>query len=129
MQKDSESNSTQQQQGGGSSSGASAGGASVATRDSTTGGTGSGSAAGGGQQKRGQEQVYKDGQNSPLFVDITKDATRASGKEVHLMLDDGKVYAHITGGEVYLGGKKGEGTFAKVSTVSGPSMNVYARIS
>ena len=128
LQKDSESNATQQQGSSGSSGTSTGGGGlSVSTRDATT--TDSGSTGQQGQQKRGQEQVYKDGQKSPLFVDITKDATRASGKEVHLMLDDGKVYAHITGGEVYLGGKKGEGTFAKVSTVSGPSMNVYARIS
>ena len=37
-------------------------------------------ASGGQQQKRGQEALYKDGQKSPLFVDVTKDKTRLSGK-------------------------------------------------
>ena len=130
VQKDSQTNSTQQQQGSGSS-GTSTGGASVSTHDGTTGGDGgsSGGQSQQGQQQRGQQSVYKDGQNSPLFVDITKDATRASGKEVHLMLDDQKVYVHVVGGEVYLGGKKGDGTFQKVLTEGGtPSINVYAKV-
>jgi hypothetical protein len=80
------------------------------------------------QQKRGQEARYQDGQKSYRFVDVTKDATRTSGKEVHIMLDDGKIYAHIVGQEVYLGGKKGEGTFGRVGTDQGLSVNVYAKV-
>jgi phage gp45-like len=130
LQKDSQTNSTTQQ-GGSASGGGSAGGASLMAADMNAGGGGgsSGSGAGGqGQQQKGQEAVYKDGQKSPMFMDVTKDATRASGKEVHLMLDDGKLYAHIVGGEVYLGGKKGEGTFGRVATDKGLSVNVYAKV-
>jgi phage gp45-like len=124
----SESNSTQQSAGAGGAGGGT-GGPSVTAADAGTGGgaaTGTGQQQ--GQQKKGQEAVYKKAKDSKVFVDMTKDATRASGKEVHIMLDDGKIYAHVIGQEVYLGGKKGEGTFAKVSTVSGPSINVYAKV-
>ena len=147
VQQDSESNSTTQQ-GGSASGGGSAGAAAMMaepkqgdlmpdgkrlprpTQMADGGGSGgSGSSSGGGQQQnKGQEALYKEGQKSPLFVDVTKDATRAGGKEVHLMLDDGKIYAHIVGKEVYLGGKKGEGTFGRVATDKGLSINVYARV-
>jgi phage gp45-like len=143
VQKDSESNSTQQQ--GGQSGG---GGASLREAAQLVEGTlmpdgkrlpratllddaGGGGGQSGGQQQqqnKGQEALYKDGQKSPMFVDVTKDATRASGKEVHIMLDDGKIYAHIVGKEVYLGGKKGEGTFGRVGTDKGLSVNVYAKV-
>jgi hypothetical protein len=83
----------------------------------------------GGQQQMGQKARYQDGQKSYRFVDVTKDATRSSGKEVHIMLDDGQIYAHIVGKEVYLGGKKGQGVFGHVGTDKGISMNVYARVS
>src|SRR5262249_21761949 len=95
---------------------------------SSGGGGGGGSSSGGQQQNKGQTALYKDGQKSPLFVDVTKDATRMSGKEAHIMLDDGKLYVHVVGGEVYLGGKKGEGTFGKVATDKGISLNVYAKV-
>src|SRR6516225_7015189 len=143
LQQDSESNSTMQSGGSGGSSA----GAMMAepkqgdlmpdgkrlprpTQMADGGGSGgSGSSIGGGQQQnKGQEALYKEGQKSPLFVDVTKDATRAGGKEVHLMLDDGKIYAHIVGKEVYLSGKKGEGTFGRVATDKGLSINVYARV-
>jgi phage gp45-like len=123
LQKDSQSNATMNSGSGGSSGG----GAPTAQAADSTGGSSSSSQAQ-GQQQRGQEAVYKDAQKSPLFVDITKDASRVAGKEVHLMLDDGNVYAHIVGGEVYLGGKKGSGTFGHVSTDAGVSTNVYAKV-
>src|SRR6516165_5767624 len=144
VQQDSESNSTMQQ--GGSASGGGSAGAAATMAEPKQGdlmpdgkrlprptqmadGGGSGSSSGEGQQQnKGQEALYKEGQKSPLFVDVTKDATRAGGKEVHLMLDDGKIYAHIVGGEVYLGGKKGEGTFGRVVTDKGLSINVYAKV-
>jgi phage gp45-like len=129
LQKDSQSNSTMQQGGGGGGSGGA--GAQVAPHDGMSTGNGSSSGSSGqqGQQQKGQEAVYKDGQKSPMFVDVTKDATRASGKEVHLMLDDGKVYAHVANDKnVYLGAKKGEATFARVMTEQGPSVNVWAKI-
>jgi hypothetical protein len=44
------------------------------------------------------------------------------------MLDDGKLYVHVVGGEVYLGGKKGDGTFGRVATDKGYSINVYAKM-
>jgi phage gp45-like len=130
LQEDSATNSTTQQQGSsGGSGGGSAGGQShIATRDGN-GSTGSGGQSGGQQQQqRGQEARYKDGQKSPMFVDVTKDASRVSGAEVHLMLGDGKIYVHVIGGEVYLGAKKGEATFGKVATDAGVSVNVYAKI-
>jgi phage gp45-like len=81
------------------------------------------------QQKRGQEALYKKGQDSHRFIDATKDASRVSGDNVHLMLGDKKVYVHVADDKkVYLGGRKGEGTFARVMTESGPSANVYAKV-
>ncbi|BBZ93082.1 hypothetical protein BRDID11004_60190 [Bradyrhizobium diazoefficiens] len=113
---DSEDNSTQ---GGG-------GGAKAELRDGSTGGGGQ---AQGGQQKRGQEAVYKKGKDSHRFIDATKDASRVSGDNVHLMLGDKKVYVHVADDKnVYLGGKKGEGTFARVATEAGLSINVFAKI-
>ena len=149
VQQDSESNSTMQQGGGGSASGGGSAGAAAMMAEPTQGdlmpdgkrlprptqmadgggsGGGGSSSGGGQQQNKGQEALYKEGQKSPLFVDVTNDATRAGGKEVHLMLDDGKIYAHIVGKEVYLGGKKGEGTFGRVATDKGLSINVYAKV-
>lgn len=93
---------------------------------------GGGGDAGGGQQgekKRGQKPVFKKGKDSHRFVDATKDASRVSGDNVHLMLGDKKVYVHVADDKnVYLGGKKGEGTFARVATESGLSVNVFAKI-
>ncbi|WLB66026.1 phage baseplate assembly protein [Bradyrhizobium japonicum] len=116
---DSEDNSTQ----GGASAG---GGAKAELRDGSAGGGGQ---AQGGQQKRGQEAVYKKGKDSHRFIDATKDASRVSGDNVHLMLGDKKVYVHVADDKnVYLGGKKGEGTFARVATEAGLSINVFAKI-
>ena len=87
LTEDSESNATQQQ-GGGGSGGAGAGGGAAASTLDAAGGSG-GQQSGGGQQqqsKKGQEAKYKDGKKSPYFVDVTKDSTRASGKEVHIMM-------------------------------------------
>jgi phage gp45-like len=111
----------QQQSGSGSGSGGSA-------RDSSGGGSGSSSGSSGQQQQNGQQAVYKDGQNSTQFVDVTKDKTRVSGTEAHLMLSDGDSYVHCINQETYLGGRKDKHQFAKVLTTAGPSMNVYARI-
>jgi phage gp45-like len=144
VQKDSESNSTQQQGGGQSGGGVGVSAQAEpmegelmpdgkrlprATQLDAGGGTsGGGQQQGQQQQNKGQEALYKDGQKSPMFVDVSKDATRASGKEVHIMLDDGKIYAHIVGKEVYLGGKKGEGKFGRIGTDKGLSVNVYAKV-
>jgi phage gp45-like len=116
----SESNATQ-------GSGQQGGGASASTRDTSGGG---GQQQGGGQSKRGQEAVYKDGQNSVRFVDITEDKTRASGSQVHLMLDDQKTYVHChTDKQVYVGGEAGKGTFAMLVTLDGPCFNSLGRLS
>ncbi|MBR0753516.1 phage baseplate assembly protein [Bradyrhizobium jicamae] len=119
LDKDSESNSTQ---GGGSGSGGA--GAHQLAAD--------GSAGGGqqqGQQKRGQEALYKDGQKGNRFVDVTKDRTRASGKQVHLMLDDGNTYVHChTDKQVYVGGEAGKGAFDYLATLSGPCVNSLGKI-
>jgi len=142
LQQDSESNSTMQSGGSGGSSA----GAMMAEpkqgdlmpdgkrlprptqMDMSADGGGGGSGGGGQQQNRGQTALYKDGQQSPMFVDVTKDASRVSGNEVHLMLADGNLYVHVVGNEVYLGGKKGSGKFGRVATDQGISVNVYAKV-
>ena len=107
-----------------SGGGSSGGGAQ--TRAATNG---SGGGQQQGQQQRGQKPVKQDNQNSKTFVDVTDDAARVSGKNAHLMLDDGKVYVHVADDKkVYLGGKKGEHIFSPVMTAAGPSSNVLARI-
>ena len=151
LQQDSESNSTM---GGGSSGGCGSAGGMMAepkqgdlmpdgkrlpkptqmrgligARDMSSGTGGGGNGASGGQQQnKGQTALYKDGQQSPMFVDVTKDASRVSGNEVHLMLADGNLYVHVVGNEVYLGGKKGSGKFGRVATDQGISVNVYAKV-
>jgi phage gp45-like len=112
----------QQQQSGGDGGGTGGG-----SRDSGTGGSGSGTASGGGQQK-GQSPVYKNGQNSYRFVDVTQDKTRVSGTEAHMMLSDGDSYVHCISQKTYLGGNQSKHSFAPVETTQGPSVNVYARI-
>ena len=142
LQQDSESNSTMQSGGSGGSSA----GAMMAEpkqgdlmpdgkrlprptqMDMSAGGGGGGSGGGGQQKNKGQTALYKDGQQSPMFVDVTKDASRVSGNEVHLMLADGNLYVHVVGNEVYLGGKKGSGKFGRVATDKGLSINVYAKV-
>jgi len=142
LQQDSESNSTMQSGGSGGSSA----GAMMAEpkqgdlmpdgkrlprptqMDMSAGGGGGGSGGGGQQKNKGQTALYKDGQQSPMFVDVTKDASRVSGNEVHLMLADGNLYVHVVGNEVYLGGKKGSGKFGRVATDQGISVNVYAKV-
>jgi phage gp45-like len=125
LQKDSQSNSTMQSGGG---SGGGSGGAGAQARDGSSGGSSGGSAGGSGQQQKGQESVYKDGQKSPMFVDVTKDASRVGGSNVYLMDGNGTILVHVTGGNVYLGAQSGKASFAKVMTESGPSVNVYAKI-
>ncbi|WP_338822099.1 phage baseplate assembly protein [Bradyrhizobium septentrionale] len=121
VDQDSDDNSSQ-------SSGGAGGGSSAQTLEGESGGGSGGGSAQGGQQKRGQESLKKDNEKASRFVDVTKDATRLAGKEAHLMLDDGKVYVHVVGGEVYLGAKKGEATFGRVGTDAGISVNVYAKV-
>ncbi|MEH2565339.1 phage baseplate assembly protein domain-containing protein [Bradyrhizobium sp. AZCC 2289] len=126
VQQDSESNATVQQGGGGS---ASSGGAAPALRDGSTSNGSSGSGQQGGGQKRGQEALYKEGQKSPLFVEITKDKTRISGKTSHMALDDGNTYVHCnTDKNVYLGAEAGKGSFDFVATLSGPCVNTLGKI-
>lgn len=118
---DSESNSTMQS--GGSGSGG--GGAAPALRDGSSGG-GSGQS---GQQQRGQQPLYKDGQQSYRFIDVTKDKTRMSGNEVHAMLSDGNTYLHVNSDKnVYVGGAAGNGSFDMLVTLSGPCSNAKGKI-
>jgi phage gp45-like len=91
-------------------------------------GSTSGGSSGGGQQQKGQKPVYKNGQNSHRFVDVTQDKTRVSGNEAHLMLSDGDSYVHCLNQQTYLGGRQDKHKFAPVITTSGPSVNVYGRI-
>ncbi|MBR0879100.1 phage gp45-like [Bradyrhizobium barranii subsp. barranii] len=117
---DSESNASQQQ-GGSSGGGASA--------QQLADGGGSGASGQQGQQKRGQEAIYKKGQDSHRYVDITKDSTTASGTNVHLKADDKSTYVHVADSkDVWLGAEKGKGSFDKVATLSGPCVNTYGKI-
>jgi phage gp45-like len=115
-----------QQQQGGSSGGSGSGGGGSA-RD-TSGGSGGQSGAGGAGGQNGQQSVYKDGNNSVQFVDVTKDKTRLSGNEAHLMLSDGDSYVHCISQKTYLGGRQDKHQFALVETTQGPAYNVYARV-
>jgi phage gp45-like len=119
---DSESNSTQQSGGQGSQ-----GGAGAQLLDGSSGGSSGGQQ--GGQQNKGQKAIYKDGQKSHRFVDCTKDKTRISGTQCHMMLDDGKTYVHAHSDKnVYVGGEAGNGSFDLLVTVSGPCINSKGKI-
>lgn len=119
----------QQQQQGGGSGGGSSGGASTFAGDGGAGDSGGGaSGAGGGASQMGQKPVYKDGQKSYRFVDVTKDATRLSGNESHMMLSDGDSYVHCKALKTYLGGHADKHKFARVLTEAGPAKNVFGRI-
>jgi hypothetical protein len=116
----------QQQQG---SQGGGAGG-QVALRDGSSGSSGGGAGSQGGQSSKptGQKSVKSANQQATVFVDMTQTATRMAGKEVHAMLDDGKVYGHWTGQQQYCGGQNGKDKFAKVVTTAGPAKNVWGKI-
>jgi hypothetical protein len=112
---------SQQQQGGGQGGGSGGGGGGsgggAQTLDASSGGGGGGGGGSGGQggqsdqgqqqQQKGQKPVYKQGKDSAYYVDVKKDKTTASGKEVHLKLDDKKTYIHCKEKNVYLGGESG----------------------
>jgi phage gp45-like len=94
--------------------------------------TGSSSSTGsqsGGQQQRGQQAVYSKAQSSYRFVDVTKQTSRISNNEVHLMLADGKTYVHCnTDKQVYVGAQKGKAQFDYLVTTSGPCINSQGKI-
>jgi Bacteriophage Mu Gp45 spike protein len=148
LQEDSESNSTQQSGGGGSSGGGSSGGGGAAVRipqqgdlmpdgkrlpkptplNGSSGGSG-GSNSGGQQQNKGQQARYKDGQKSPMFVEVTKDKTRMGGNTCHMVLSDGNTYVHChTDKQVYVGAEAGKAKFDKLATLSGPCVNALGKI-
>jgi len=130
LQEDSETNATMDQGGGGSSGGGSAGGhAGVAALDAGGGSSSSGGQGGQGQQKKGQEAKYKDGQKSPMFVEVTKDKTRMGGNTCHLALADGNTYLHChSDKQVYVGAEAGKASFDKLVTLSGPCVNSLGKI-
>jgi hypothetical protein len=96
-------------------------------RDGSSGG---GSSSSGGQnQNMGQTALYKDGQNSPMFVEVTKDKTRMGGNTCHMALSDGNTYVHChTDKQVYLGAEAGKAQFAYVATLKGPCKNTLGKI-
>ena len=104
-------------------------GQSAQQTDASGGSSSGGSQGQQGQQKdRGQKPIYKDGQKSTTFVDLTKDASRVSGQNVHLKLSDGQTYVHVDASQkVFVGGDSGK-PMALVATLSGPAKNVYGRI-
>jgi phage gp45-like len=132
----------QNQQQGGGSGGSSGGGASALAGEGGGGGTdpsgggGSGSSTGkgdgtsqSGKQQKGQKPIYKQGvDKSYRYVDVTKDATRLSGKESHLMLEDKDSYVHCKEKKTYLGGNADKHKFARVLTEAGVAQNVYGKI-
>jgi len=106
-------------------------GAGVSLMDAGGGGGGGGNGQGGqqqGDQKKGQKPIYKDGQKSHRFVDVTKNDTRLSGTESHLMLEDGDSYVHCLEKKTYLGGHAKKNKFARVITEAGPAKNVWGKI-
>jgi hypothetical protein len=150
LQQDSESNSTM---GGGSSGGGSAGGMMAepkqgdlmpdgkrlpkptwipgrpALLDASGGGGGNGSASSGQTQNKGQTALYKDGQQSPMFVEVTKDKTRMGGNTCHMVLQDGNTYVHCnTDKQVYVGAEAGKAKFDHLVTLSGPVVNGLGKI-
>jgi hypothetical protein len=145
LQEDSESNSTQQSGGGGSSGG----GAGAAMRipqqgdlmpdgkrlpkptqlNGSSGGGNGGSGGGGAQQNKGQQARYKDGLQSPMFVEVTKDKTRMGGNTCHMALSDGNTYVHChTDKQVYVGAEAGKAKFDYLVTLSGPCKNSLGKI-
>lgn len=94
-------------------------------------GAGAGASGGAAQQPQqqkatGQESLH--GESSSAYYDISAKTTEQVNKEHVIMLDDKETAVHLTGGEVYLGGKKGQGKFSRVITEDGVSKNVWARI-
>jgi phage gp45-like len=65
----------------------------------------------GSKGQKGQKSVYKDGNDSTLYVDVTKDRTRVSGARASLMLPDKKGYVDCTGDDkqVWVGMERGNG--------------------
>jgi phage gp45-like len=126
---------SQQQQGGqggasGGGSGGSGGGAQTLDASSGGGGGGAGGQSGQGQKQMGQKPVYKQGKDSAYYVDVKKDKTTASGKEVHLKLDDKKTYVHCKSQNVYLGGENtgSGGGFKRVVLEDGTiAQNVWGK--
>jgi Bacteriophage Mu Gp45 spike protein len=94
------------------------------------GSSGGGSSGGSGQnQNKGQTALYKDGQKSPLFVEVTKDKTRMGGNQCHLALADGNTYLHChTDKQVYVGAEAGKASFDYLVTLSGPCVNSLGKI-
>jgi hypothetical protein len=94
-----------------------------------TSGGGGGGSSGGGDQEMGQKSLYKDGQQSFRFVDVTKDKTRMGGTQCHMMLDDNKTYVHAHSDKnVYVGAEAGKATFDFLVTLSGPCVNSKGKI-
>jgi phage gp45-like len=120
-----------QQQGSGQGGGGGGGAQALdASGGGGSGGAGAGQSGQGGQQK-GQQPVYKQGQNSVYYVDVKNDKTTASGKEVHLKLDDKQTYVHCKEKNVYLGGESTSSravSFKRVVLEDGTiAQNVYAK--
>ncbi len=135
VQQDSESNNTQQQGGGQAREGELMPDGKRLPRatllDAGSGGGGSsgGGQQGGQQQNKGQQALYKDGQKSPLFVEVTKDKTRMGGNQCHLALADGNTYLHChTDKQVYVGAEAGKASFDYLVTLSGPCVNSLGKI-
>jgi hypothetical protein len=138
VQQDSESNSTVHQGGGQSGSASPAmakqgdlmpDGKRLPKPTQMDAGSSGGSGSGGQQQNKGQTALYKDGQNSPLFVEVTKAKTRMGGNECHMALADGNTYVHAnTDKQVYLGAEASKASFAYVITLKGPCVNTLGKI-
>ncbi|HEX4715269.1 MAG TPA: hypothetical protein VH164_10110, partial [Ktedonobacteraceae bacterium] len=122
-----------------------------------TGGATSGTNAGGsfGGMQMGQKSLKSKNQQAKIFIDATKDATRAAGKIVQLIMaqagggggsggkssragssssggssqDQGTVLAEASkDSKFYCGGTPKKGKYALIVTVKGPTINVPGRI-
>jgi hypothetical protein len=74
-----------------------------------------------GQEARNESE-------STQYTEVGPEKTEQVNKEHRITLPDKEIGVQVVDGSVYLGGLKDKHQFAKVKTVSGPAMNVYARI-
>jgi phage gp45-like len=81
------------------------------------------------QDKRGQKPIYKDGQSSEQYLEVSGGESDLANKNTYLRGQGKKILVHAADDQkVYLGAKRGEAKFSKVMTEDGPSEFVLAKI-
>ena len=101
-------------------------GTHVTNGSASPGGASEPGASAGAGAETGQEA--RNESTSTQYTEVGPEKTESVNKEHRITLQDKEIGVQIVDGSVYLGGLKDKHQFAKVKTVSGPSMNVYARI-